>query len=367
MSAVTALQPERRRDPDDGRRYTLEELHAKYEGDFSSEEISDYWLAECTVLDDEIAKEKCVDDGKTPCGWRASECIPMTRGFAKISRPGWAAQWLLQVDPQGNASLLRHAEALERTFQNLDQLVATYWIFPPACPQILEISKVLDHRLFADFGIQSERDISLVKEWFTRVHGLKEPLSAEKLSSFRPESSSVTSALRRCGKESLDEWLLEVDPPTGERLACYRQTILENFDNLRQITDTYVTAQRVVGQRRRQKMLDHHLFEDLSVDDPAHRDLFVAWFAAKCGAGYEEPPPPPPSQPKKDLGSLEDGRNDHDSFWIWPQDIPREQQMRARRLLHSDVESWYPRERVHGPLVEQVGSAAYVDFSTRYD
>mmetsp|Transcript_16131 Transcript_16131/g.48629 ORF Transcript_16131/g.48629 Transcript_16131/m.48629 type:complete len:246 (+) Transcript_16131:33-770(+) len=159
---------------------------------------------------------------------------------------------------------------------------------------------------------------------------------------------------RRC---ALERWLLEIDPEG--RLACYLGIIQENFDALHQITDTYVSIKRPRSRRHRDqggevqhsadKMLDRQLFDDLGIEDREHQDLIRAWFDAKLGARCEDPPPPPPVAPPPEEAVEDAGEGRDDGYCYWPQDIPREQQNRARRLMHSSVKAWYPRERVHGP------------------
>jgi len=390
---------EQRRDPDDGQLYTLRELQQKYYGAFPPEEVVEYWEVDCQRLrPQEPQAEQRIDpdDGQlyTLEGFQRrhaggefseqevldywhSDCVPVTadqfagadaRPAEKSPQPASAAvvsldtvwlEWLRSVAPSGE--LDHHVGALRESFDSPGQILDIYMVSGPRG------GKVLDSHFFADLGVDREQEIRLFKEWFVRQPGAGAAAAASTPASRSRASpdpaaqpgSDVATLRPRFG--SLAQWLQEVDPAGS--LSCYLSRLIENFDNTSQITETYVSVAKAGSRRqhsagRGKKILDHDFFTDLGVEDEEHRELFKAWFAKKLGASYEEPPPPPPASPPPSEEKQQGSGDEVSEYHYWPQDIPREQQNRARRLLHSSVKSWHPRERVHGPQRLSQGLAA---------
>lgn len=83
----------------------------------------------------------------------------------------------------------------------------------------------------------------------------------------RPAAEAFTDPAE-CGK-AFATWLLEIDS-TGS-LSAYRGAIEESYDTVDQIIRLYSRDEGVV---------DVSFFDDVGIEDPNHRHLFSAWFAA---------------------------------------------------------------------------------------
>lgn len=198
-------------------------------------------------------------------------------------------EWLHEIDPEGR--LTHYLAIVEDCFDTVAQIVKSYVVS-------MNGSKVLDHRVFEDLGIQTLADKLLFERWFANVcgtcrllqqavqnrskvlNGHGSPATAASLPQQAPPNAQgigkgmPASHLRNL---SFDDWLLQVDPSGS--LLCYRQRVIDQFDTVTQIIKSYT----LLGKGG--PVLDPQFFDDVLVANDGHRGAFLRWFAEEAGLG----------------------------------------------------------------------------------
>eukprot|EP00747_Dinoflagellata_sp_TGD_P129815 gnl/TRDRNA2_/TRDRNA2_174742_c0_seq28.p1 gnl/TRDRNA2_/TRDRNA2_174742_c0~~gnl/TRDRNA2_/TRDRNA2_174742_c0_seq28.p1 ORF type:complete len:350 (-),score=95.01 gnl/TRDRNA2_/TRDRNA2_174742_c0_seq28:127-1176(-) len=94
-------QEERRRDPLDGRAYTFQELKAQYEGQYTINEVKDYWLGTMVLVEANHVQQKQQQQQPQQSAQMSTLAQPSTA--AESQQPltqgnAWAEEWLRSMD-----------------------------------------------------------------------------------------------------------------------------------------------------------------------------------------------------------------------------------------------------------------------------
>eukprot|EP00747_Dinoflagellata_sp_TGD_P132649 gnl/TRDRNA2_/TRDRNA2_175099_c0_seq1.p1 gnl/TRDRNA2_/TRDRNA2_175099_c0~~gnl/TRDRNA2_/TRDRNA2_175099_c0_seq1.p1 ORF type:complete len:169 (+),score=29.37 gnl/TRDRNA2_/TRDRNA2_175099_c0_seq1:143-649(+) len=157
---------ERRIDPDDGKAYSLKELELKYEGEFSREEVEDFWHDECQPLISLSGK----GSGASRAARLSRDSPPaLNANMAKHLRSMSLADWLDQMDAQWlrllpashqvTAGVRTLLPSLEDMFDTPTQIMTLYLKRGP------DGKKVLDDDFFEDAGIVKIGQKRVVNRW----------------------------------------------------------------------------------------------------------------------------------------------------------------------------------------------------------
>jgi len=179
-TTVTTHAPELRKvDPDDGNSYTLEELRARYKGEFSASEVKAYWLNE--MLDKPAAPEPAAEpphsekaESPALAKVQASSSLlvqghqppPTKLGSMPVNDFVAAvdAQWLRHLSqPNTRRGVREFLKALEdRQFSSVGQLLSAYG------GRRKDGKCVLEDKFFSDVGVSKLGHKRIINKWIAR-------------------------------------------------------------------------------------------------------------------------------------------------------------------------------------------------------
>lgn len=222
--------------------------------DVAHRRLFEAWFASCHARSAEASatrsKVNATDRAASMAVAGAAEC----KGSSEF------AAWLREVDG-GSGELAGYLASLNDGFDNVQQLVALYQ--PNVAPQ-----PTLDPRFFEDVSIRNPQHRTYFAAWFEARAGSSggNVIAASVEGNIDSTSGSACSVNGgSCGSD-FDAWLNSIDPSGA--LGVYLQTLQDGYDSPQQFEALYASE---VG-------LDPLLFEDVGIEDYAHRELFEAWF-----------------------------------------------------------------------------------------
>mmetsp|Transcript_16734 Transcript_16734/g.47624 ORF Transcript_16734/g.47624 Transcript_16734/m.47624 type:complete len:232 (-) Transcript_16734:121-816(-) len=219
--------------------------------------------------------------------------------------------WLEHTD-WSTGVLQCYASSLEENFDGPEQLVDIYTKRSPSGQDIFDYKQ-----FFEDVGVEDPAHRKLFESWFARgsaapvatplpvaaaarvaaafptagVNGVNGVHShahaaqvAPKVATPTTDQHSMSGSTPAAGASlaPMQDWIWDIDWSVGA-LGQYAKVFEDNFDDPDQFPDQVVEAY-VLKNGNERTFDDKLFFEDLGIEDAAHRDLFRAWFAKEHGA-----------------------------------------------------------------------------------
>eukprot|EP00747_Dinoflagellata_sp_TGD_P129804 gnl/TRDRNA2_/TRDRNA2_174742_c0_seq15.p1 gnl/TRDRNA2_/TRDRNA2_174742_c0~~gnl/TRDRNA2_/TRDRNA2_174742_c0_seq15.p1 ORF type:complete len:352 (-),score=97.91 gnl/TRDRNA2_/TRDRNA2_174742_c0_seq15:147-1202(-) len=164
-------QEERRRDPLDGRAYTFQELKAQYEGQYTINEVKDYWLGTMVLVEANHVQQKQQQQQPQQSAQMSTLAQPSTA--AESQQPltqgnAWAEEWLRSMDE--SRVLEQYADRVACQCTSLEAALEMY-------SRVQGSKRLLDPRFFDDVGIKKVGHKRMVERYFDTIE-VKEQASA---------------------------------------------------------------------------------------------------------------------------------------------------------------------------------------------